>query len=110
MIPAELMAAKVQAAVAARRRPDFLIIARTASTMDDALRRGELYRQAGADVYSPHYSGCDPELVELMHEAGATVGVWTVDDAAAIAWVRVCRPDSVFSNRPAEVGPALRDA
>ncbi|HLQ60748.1 MAG TPA: glycerophosphodiester phosphodiesterase family protein [Candidatus Acidoferrales bacterium] len=69
-----------------------------------------LLRQAGADVYSPHYSGCDPELVELMHEAGATVGVWTVDDAAAIAWVRVCRPDSVFSNRPAEVGPALRDA
>jgi 2-methylisocitrate lyase-like PEP mutase family enzyme len=54
MIPAELMAAKVQAAVAARRRPDFLIIARTngmrASTMDDALRRGELYRKAGADV------------------------------------------------------------
>jgi 2-methylisocitrate lyase-like PEP mutase family enzyme len=54
MIPAELMAAKVQAAVAARRRPDFLIIARTngmrASTMDDALRRGELYRRAGADV------------------------------------------------------------
>jgi methylisocitrate lyase len=54
MIPAELMAAKVQAAVAARRRPDFLIIARTngmrASTTDDALRRGELYRKAGADV------------------------------------------------------------
>jgi methylisocitrate lyase len=54
MIPAELMAAKVQTAVAARRNPDFLIIARTngvrASTMDDALRRGELYKKAGADV------------------------------------------------------------
>ncbi|HEU4439240.1 MAG TPA: isocitrate lyase/PEP mutase family protein [Methylomirabilota bacterium] len=54
MIPAELMAAKVQAAVAARRNPEFLIIARTngvrASTMDDALRRGEMYRKAGADV------------------------------------------------------------
>jgi 2-methylisocitrate lyase-like PEP mutase family enzyme len=54
MIPAELMAAKVQAAVSARRDPDFLIIARTnamrASTMDDALRRGEIYRKAGADV------------------------------------------------------------
>ena len=54
MIPAELMAGKVQAAVAARRHPDFLIIARTngmrASTMDDALRRAELYRRAGADV------------------------------------------------------------
>jgi methylisocitrate lyase len=54
MIPAELMAAKVQAAVAARRSPDFLVIARTngvrASTMDDALRRGDAYKKAGADV------------------------------------------------------------
>jgi 2-methylisocitrate lyase-like PEP mutase family enzyme len=54
MIPTELMAAKVREAVAARRHPDFLIIVRTnamrASTMDDALRRGEAYRKAGADV------------------------------------------------------------
>ena len=54
MIPLELMAAKVREAVAARRNPEFLIIARTnairASTMDDALRRGEAYRTAGADV------------------------------------------------------------
>jgi 2-methylisocitrate lyase-like PEP mutase family enzyme len=54
MIPASLMAAKVREAVAARRDPEFLIIARTnamrASTMDDALRRGEAYRKAGADV------------------------------------------------------------
>jgi 2-methylisocitrate lyase-like PEP mutase family enzyme len=54
MIPAELMAAKMKEAVAARRNPDFLIIGRTnamrASTMDDALRRGEAYRKAGADV------------------------------------------------------------
>jgi methylisocitrate lyase len=54
MIPMELMAAKVREAVAARRGTDLLIIARTnamrASTMDDALRRGEAYRKAGADV------------------------------------------------------------
>jgi 2-methylisocitrate lyase-like PEP mutase family enzyme len=54
MIPMELMAAKVKAAVAARRNPDLLIVARTnavrASNMDDALRRGEAYRKAGADV------------------------------------------------------------
>jgi methylisocitrate lyase len=54
MIPMELMAAKVKEAVAARRRPDFLIIGRTnavrASTLDDALRRGEAYRRAGADL------------------------------------------------------------
>ena len=54
MIPLELMAAKVREAVAARRSPDFLVIGRTnavrAGTIDEALRRGEAYRQAGADV------------------------------------------------------------
>jgi 2-methylisocitrate lyase-like PEP mutase family enzyme len=54
MIPLELMAAKVREAVAARRSPDFLIVGRTnamrASDMDDALRRGEAYRKAGADL------------------------------------------------------------
>jgi len=54
MIPIELMAAKVKEAVAARRSPDFLIVGRTnamrASDMDDALRRGEAYRRAGADL------------------------------------------------------------
>jgi 2-methylisocitrate lyase-like PEP mutase family enzyme len=54
MVPLELMAAKVREAVAARRYGDLLIIARTnamrASTFDDALRRGEAYRAAGADI------------------------------------------------------------
>lgn len=54
MIPMALMVAKVREAVAARRNPDFVIVARTnavrASTMDDALHRGEAYRKAGADV------------------------------------------------------------
>jgi len=54
MIPMELMAAKIREAVAARRSPEFLIVGRTnavrASDMDDALRRGEAYRTAGADL------------------------------------------------------------
>ena len=54
MIPIELMAAKIKEAVAARRSPEFLIVGRTnavrASDMDDALRRGEAYRKAGADL------------------------------------------------------------
>ena len=54
MIPMELMAAKVKEAVAARRSPEFLVVGRTnavrASNMDDALRRGEAYRTAGADL------------------------------------------------------------
>jgi 2-methylisocitrate lyase-like PEP mutase family enzyme len=54
MIPIALMAAKVREAVAARRSADFLIVGRTnamrASNLDDALRRGEAYRAAGADL------------------------------------------------------------
>ena len=54
MIPAELMVAKVREAVNARRNPEFVIIARTngvrASSLDDALRRSEAYRRAGADM------------------------------------------------------------
>jgi len=54
MVPLELMAAKVREAVAVRRDPDTIVIARSngvrASSMDDALRRAEAYHQAGADV------------------------------------------------------------
>ena len=54
MVELELMAAKVAEAAAVRRNPDTLIIARTngirASDMDDALRRAEAYRAAGADL------------------------------------------------------------
>jgi 2-methylisocitrate lyase-like PEP mutase family enzyme len=54
LIDAELMVAKVAEAVAARRSPDFLIIARTNAvrdiSMDEALRRGEAMHRAGADL------------------------------------------------------------
>ncbi len=67
-----------------------------------------LLRSAGADIYAPHYGAMDPDLVATVHEAGGAVGVWTVDDAAAVAWCRACRPDSAFTNRPREIAPALR--
>ena len=45
---------KIDAAIAARRDPDFIIIARTDAAaghgLDEALRRGKAYRKAGADV------------------------------------------------------------
>jgi 2,3-dimethylmalate lyase len=54
LIAAAEMAGKVEAAVAARRRDEFLIIARTDSRavegLDAALERARLYREAGADV------------------------------------------------------------
>jgi methylisocitrate lyase len=54
MIPSELMEAKIRAAVAARRDPDFVIIGRTnalrSAGLDEALRRAEAYKRAGADM------------------------------------------------------------
>jgi len=51
------MAAKLRAAVAARRDPDFVIVARSdargVSGFDDAVRRARLYLDAGADVIFP---------------------------------------------------------
>ena len=54
VIPAEDMVRKIQVAVESRSSADFLIIARTdartALGLDEALRRGEAYAKAGADI------------------------------------------------------------
>ena len=54
IIPAAEMEAKIRAAVAARRSPDFVIIARTDARavegIDSAIERARRYREAGADV------------------------------------------------------------
>ena len=54
IIPTELMVAKIAEAVAARRDPAFMLIARTnalrTDSLDEALRRGEAYARAGADM------------------------------------------------------------
>ena len=54
VIPTDEMVQKIRAAVEARQDPDFVIIARTDANavygLEDALRRGRAYREAGADV------------------------------------------------------------
>lgn len=54
VIDAQDMVMKLKAAVAARTDPDFLIIARTDARtnygIDEAIRRGKLYAEAGADI------------------------------------------------------------
>ena len=67
-----------------------------------------LLKESGADVYSPHWGAMDPQVVKEIHAAGGAVAVWPVDDAPAIAWCKYCKPDSIFTNRPAEVGAALK--
>jgi methylisocitrate lyase len=57
LVEPEVMAAKVRAAVAARRDPDFVIVARTdargVNGFDDAVQRARLYLRAGADAIFP---------------------------------------------------------
>src|SRR5438270_4088980 len=54
VIPVDEMVQKIRAAVDARQDPDFVIIARTDANavygLEDALRRGRAYREAGADI------------------------------------------------------------
>ena len=54
VIPAEEQAAKLRAAVEARGEDDLVIIGRTDARqplgLEEAIRRGQLYREAGADV------------------------------------------------------------
>jgi glycerophosphoryl diester phosphodiesterase len=68
----------------------------------------KILRDAGADVYSPHWGAADPQVVKEVHAAGGAVAVWPVDDEAALAWCRYSLPDAIFSNRPREIGQALR--
>ena len=54
VVPAEQMARKIEVAAASRSSPDFLIVARTDARTNhglyEALRRGEAYAKAGADI------------------------------------------------------------
>jgi len=54
VVPIEQMVRKVEVAAASRSSPDFLIVARTDARtslgLDEALRRGDAYARAGADI------------------------------------------------------------
>ena len=63
LVPAEFMVAKIKEAVQARSDPNLVIIGRTNSRriadLDDALRRGEAFREAGADMIFVHTRNAD---------------------------------------------------
>jgi 2-methylisocitrate lyase-like PEP mutase family enzyme len=71
-IPQELMEAKLRAAVEARRDPRFVLIARTdvarKGQVDEALRRCEAYRAAGADVLMPAPGLTDGDQIAAIAE------------------------------------------
>jgi 2-methylisocitrate lyase-like PEP mutase family enzyme len=67
---------KIEAAIAARRDPDFIIIARTdaaaAHGLDEAIRRGKAYREAGADVVFVELKG-SPNIVEELRRVTSEI-------------------------------------
>ncbi|HMS06511.1 MAG TPA: isocitrate lyase/PEP mutase family protein [Burkholderiaceae bacterium] len=70
VIPLEDMVRKIRVAAESRRTPDLLIIARTDARtslgLDEALRRGEAYAKAGADILFIE----SPESEEEMRRIG----------------------------------------
>ena len=79
LVSLEEAVGKIRAAVDARRDPDFVIIARTDAIaaadggLDEAVRRGKSYAQAGADMVWAEFPSADPELparfAQEMHRA-----------------------------------------
>src|SRR5205807_1253881 len=77
LVEPEVMAAKIRAAVAARRDPDFVIIARTdargVNGLEDAVRRVKTYLDAGADAIFPEALESADEFARFAKEVPATL-------------------------------------
>ena len=103
VISMEEHAGKIEAAVAARRDADFIIIARTDAAsgmgLDEAIRRGRAYRTAGADVVFVELKTSPTILADLKRvtaeidapclvniDGGGILGNLTVPEIAALGF------------------------
>lgn len=77
IVPVTEMVEKIRAAVAARRDPDFFIIARTDATVtgdwDDAVARCVAYAEAGADAVMPMAPGTPEQMVRFTRAVDVPV-------------------------------------
>jgi methylisocitrate lyase len=77
LVEPEVMAAKIRAAVSARRDPAFVIIARTdargVNGFDDAVKRAKLYLEAGADSIFPEALETADEFARFAKEVPAVL-------------------------------------
>jgi methylisocitrate lyase len=75
LIDATTMATKIRAAVAARRDPDFVVIARTDAAIvdgfDEAVRRARVYLDAGADMIFPEALESAEQFARFAQEVNA---------------------------------------
>ena len=90
VIPAEEHAAKIRAACRARSDPDFVIVARTDAAadhgLDEAIRRGFLYAEAGADMLDVEVEGTARE-VERIRRARLPVPLKANMDEGKKLWL-----------------------
>jgi len=110
LVSAEEMAAKIRAAVSARRDSGFVIIARTdargVTDLQEALERAHRYVEAGADVVFPealetpdefaHFAGeMDVPLIANMTEFGKSP-LLSRDELAAMGYAGILLPVTLF--------------
>jgi 2-methylisocitrate lyase-like PEP mutase family enzyme len=125
VIPAEQMVAKIRAAAGARRSKDFFIVARTDARavhgLDEALRRGEMYMEAGADglfIEAPEtvqelervgraFKGV-PQLANMV-EGGGQTPVLPPNELLALGFNMVAYPTTLIFNVARTVERALAD-
>jgi methylisocitrate lyase len=110
VIDAKEMAAKVRAAVLARRDPSFVVIARTDSRsvegFDAAVDRARLYVEAGADMIFPEALESLEEFARFAREVDAPLlanmtefgrgPLLTFDELAALGYRAVLYPLTAF--------------
>jgi 2,3-dimethylmalate lyase len=104
VIPADEMAGKIRAAVAARRDPEFLLIARTDAAavegLDAAIARARAYADAGADVLFVEAPTSEDDIARV---AGELRGVAPL----VFNWAEGGRTPPIPLARIAELGFAL---
>jgi methylisocitrate lyase len=75
LVEPEVMVSKLRAAIASKRDPDFVVIARTdargVTGFDDAVRRAKLYLEAGADAIFPEALDTADEFARFAREVSA---------------------------------------
>jgi methylisocitrate lyase len=122
LVEPEVMAAKIRAAVAAKRDPDFVVIARTdargVTGFDDAVRRANLYLQAGADAIFPEALETADEFARFAEEIPAPLlanmtefgkgPLLTVGELGAMGYQMVLYPLTAFRAAMKAAEEALR--
>ena len=104
VIPADEMAGKIRAAVAARRDPDFLLIARTDAAavegLSAAIDRARAYADAGADVLFVEAPTSEDDIARVAEELRGVAPL-------VFNWAEGGRTPPIQLARIAELGFAL---